>query len=530
MALANFFDRALMSAGQAIRGGDPSAIRARLGQQVVELAFDGVAANAAEGRAGLDLALRLLVRLYPTIRLTALDPDAQGLATELSALARAINPDVELKTKRQSTVRLVFGDTAPAPGLVTIFAGSDRWLAKVSTRRPLGVGKSEVPFGAGAAACLGAANVFRAVLGDFLPKPALDDDATLSLFDFSTGGRAACGPKAPAADLRVTPLVGLGAIGHGVIWTLSRTPGLTGVLHLIDPEQIELSNLQRYVLALQTDVGRVKTELARGALAAGPSSISLFPFVARWDEYLAGRGHDRVDRVVTALDTAADRIGVQASLPRRILNAWTQVGDLGVSRHGFVDADACLACLYRPSGELPSQDRVIARALRLTEDHPVLLDLRERLVNGLPVGETFVRDTALRLGLPPEDLLCFADQPLRQFYAKAICGGQAVGMPSGGPAVEVPLAFQSAMAGIMLAAELVADAGKLRNAPLPTKTVLDLTRPLAARPNVMVAKPPVGSTAVCICQDRDFIAAYRAKHFGSHGTRAPKGIRQEISQ
>ncbi|MFX7902704.1 hypothetical protein ABTK34_19770, partial [Acinetobacter baumannii] len=68
-----------------------------------------------------------------------------------------------------------------------------------------------------------------------------------------------------------------------------------------------------------------------------------------WADYVHGRSKWTFERVAVALDTAEDRIALQASLPKWIVNAWTQDVDLGVSRHNFADGGACLACLYLPT-------------------------------------------------------------------------------------------------------------------------------------------------------------------------------------
>jgi hypothetical protein len=512
MATANFFDRALLSASQALRGIEPSAIQDRLETQVVELAFDAEAAAEPEGRMSLDLTVRLLARLYPNLRLTDLGDNAAGPKVELERLARAINPAIELPSSAAVTVRLVFGATAAEEGPTTIYAGSDGWLTKISTSGPQGVGGSNIPFGAGGAACVGAANVFRAIFKDALEAPKLDEDLVLSLLDFTTGADATQGPKEIAADIGSMPLVGVGAIGNAAIWALARTPGLTGTLQLVDHESVDLSNLQRYVLTTQQDVGRQKVIVAQRAMTAGRSRLRVERCGMRWEEYVGRRRHRPIGRVMCALDSAADRIAVQASLPGRTLNAWTQAGDLGVSRHGFLGSEACLACLYLPEGRKPNEDELIAQTLGLPLDPQELLHpIRELLVNGQPVGEVFVRDAAQRLGLADDALLPFAGEPLRQFYAKAVCGGVILQAETGRPPLEAPLAFQSALAGVMLAAELVAEAADLRSDPIRTKTVVDLRRPLRKRLNFQIAKPGATAPTKCICQDPDFVAAYRAK-------------------
>jgi molybdopterin/thiamine biosynthesis adenylyltransferase len=127
------------------------------------------------------------------------------------------------------------------------------------------------------------------------------------------------------------------------MWALARTPGLQGTLHVIDAEKIDLTNLQRYVLTGQQHVGTAKVTLANRVLQSTP--LVVHPHQQRWGEYLRTRNDWHFQRVAVALDSAADRRAVQAALPEWIVNAWTQPGDLGVSRHTFLDDQACLTCL-----------------------------------------------------------------------------------------------------------------------------------------------------------------------------------------
>ncbi|WP_423141108.1 E2 ligase fold family C protein [Parablastomonas sp. CN1-191] len=506
MAVANFFERTLMSASQAIRGIEPAVAEARLADSIIEVVYDESARESGEGRHALDMAIRLLARLYPAIRVIG-DADGDTFRQGLEDLATSINPSIDLRPRRKATARLVFGSQDPGKGPPSIFVGSDGWIAKVGAS-PEGFGSSNLPFGAGAAACLGCANLFRLTFANEL-NATIDADARLSLFDFSTGLGSVNGPKLFKAALDDIPLVGVGAIGNGVVWALSRSANLVGALHLVDPEAIELSNLQRYVLPGQREVDRQKTIVGKEAFGKGKLEVKAFP--VSFARYVADQGHRPIARVVVALDSAADRIGVQSALPRRAHNAWTQPGDLGVSRHDFLGPEACLACLYMPQGGRPNHDQLIAAALAWPTDPDSLRVLREMLANGQPVGELFVRQVAANLGILPDSLLVFADQPLESFYVKAVCGGLTLEAVGNRPPIEAPLAFQSALAGIMLAADLIVEVAGLR-APLPTKTVVDVLRPVGSRLNVRVLKPPADAPAPCICTDADFIKAYCDKH------------------
>lgn len=67
MAFANFFGRSATAASQVLANFRLEDFKARLSAHVVALSFDDAAVNSAEGRASLDLAVRLLARLYPAL-------------------------------------------------------------------------------------------------------------------------------------------------------------------------------------------------------------------------------------------------------------------------------------------------------------------------------------------------------------------------------------------------------------------------------------------------------------------------------
>jgi molybdopterin/thiamine biosynthesis adenylyltransferase len=495
-----------------LRGFDNLSFRERLENHVIALAYDRAAAEAGEARAALDLSVRCLARLYPKLLILPLGNPPPALWTKLRALALAINPAVDLDAPREEvSVCLTFG-TTPSGARTEIFCGSDRWVAEVSTQSPIGSGKTRNPFGAGAAACIGSANVFRAVFGEQLARGVLDGRGRLSLLNFKTGEEAANGSLPSGMDLTHCSLVGLGAVGNGAVWALSRLPAPIGQPFLIEPELVELSNLQRYVLALQRHIGLSKLNLAHEAFQKTKVEPRLVH--GTWSDFVVGIGHAPLDRVAVALDSARDRIQVQAALPRRIFNAWTQTGDLGVSRHGFGETP-CLACLYLPSDQAPHMDELVGQAIGLAgPEHRHRL--REMLIRGDAVGEPFVREVAAALGVRADDLLPFSQSPLHAFYREAICGGLLLRLGAKTQALEAPLVFQSAMAGIMLAAEIVADLGRLRHEVLPLKSVLDLTRPLPRRLNMPFARRPRADGVRCLCEDQLFLAEYRARYGPAH--------------
>ncbi len=119
-------------------------------------------------------------------------------------------------------------------------------------------------------------------------------------------------------------------------------------------------------------------------------------------------------------------------------------------------------------------------------------------------------EAAAALGIGVEKLMPYRGLPLRHLYAEGICGGAVipldrVGLPE--VDVHVPLAHQSALAGILLAARFYAD---LLGQPASSAeaTRIDLLRGIGGHLTQPIAKDARG---ICICQDPVFQAAYEEK-------------------
>ena len=495
MALADFFPRDAVAISQVLKGFQTDAFREKLEGVRVAIAFGEEAATSRDGRQLLDLSVRLAARLYPSL-VFATGPVGDTFADELIGLARSINPNIAVSRTGTVDIGLSIGVDAPAVDAPTVYAGCDCWLAKVGTEGPYRTSDLGNPFGAGFAACLAAANLFRFL---FLPdgKTLLDGDIRFP--------SEATFPELTASTLTdPLVLVGVGAVGNSAAWALARTP-LVGQVYLVDPQAIELSNLQRYVLAERSDEDGTKVEIAgRGFVG----SLRAVPYQGTWASFLMAHGYNW-ERVLVALDSAHDRRAVQGSLPRWIANAWTQVGDLGVSSHSFLGQDACLACLYLPTQESKSEDQIIAEGLKI----PHFQDrVRLLLGSGQGTGKELCDAVAVGWGIPAETLEPYVGRSIRELWAEGICGGGIIPLGKAGATprdLQVPLAFQSALAGVLLGAETVRDV--LTDGAQRRTTVrrLDILRPLGDPSPQPALKAGTGS---CICEDPDFISTYRTKY------------------
>ena len=495
MALADFYARNALAAAQVLAGFDEQRIRETLDHQRVGLCIGTDAARSSEGRALVDFLVRLIARLYPALVIRA-ETGAQDSAQDAIDLARRINPAVDFAS--DPTVEIAIGTgLSHAAEWPRIFAGSSDWNAFVGTTEPLTLGSSLNPFGPGAAACLASANLFRWVF--FGEESYFDKNASFSVLD---------GEPSRTEDSRLTGplgemvLVGAGAIGNAAAWALSRVP-MEGMLHIIDHQTIDLGNLQRYILAERSDEGGTKVDaLARYF----QSNVQAKPHALKFDSFVTAQGY-AWPRVMLALDTARDRRAAQASLPQWIANAWTQPGDLGVSSHDFLNG-ACVACLYLPDHAAENEDAIIASALGVPKQ---LTQIRTLLHNGQGVPRELLDMISVARNIPIERLLPFEGRPVRNLYTEGFCGGAVIPLGQLGTPrqeVHVPLAHQSALSGLLLAAAAVRQALGL-NLPGTQVTRVDVMHRLGSNLTQPAAKDHRG---ICICQDADYRDIYRSKY------------------
>lgn len=495
MALADFFRRSAVAASQVLAGFDENRIRLVLERVRVGIALGPEVANSKEGMSLLDLLVRLLARMYPVLTIRA-HKETEALADSTRKLALRINPKIEFSD--EPTIEIVIGNYCCKPlAGQRIFAGARSWNAFISSLGPQPLGNSLNPFGAGVAACLAAARVFRAIFQ--VADPALEKEEVYSVLT----GDSQLGPELDLEKvLGEAVLVGTGAVGNAAAWALSRTP-VEGVLHLVDHQAIDLGNLQRYVLAERSDVGSAKVKVLEKHFVG---SLRVSCHTHEFAAFISSNGH-AWPRMLLALDTSKDRKAAQASLPRWIANGWTQPGDLGVSFHDFRQG-ACVTCMYLPKGSVESEDSIVAQALGIPA---LLMEVRTLLYSGAGVQPKLLEAIAAAHSLPLDTLLAFENRPIRELYSEGFCGGAVLPLGSVGTPrqeVHVPLAHQSALCGVLLAGALARDIlGQSKAGTFVTR--INVLKPLGSHLTQAASKDPRG---ICICQDQVFREVYERKY------------------
>jgi len=517
MAIAKYFSKDLLAINQLLKSSNKN-LEDILLKTKVGIAFDTNAIETEEGNKALDLLVRLLSRLYPFLSIIDLSSQNESKVLELKKLAKSINSCIEFSTTAfDLSVLIIAGLTKSKVenNGVTLYFGSDNWNAKFSQSNPQKFNSSNNPFGCGIATCIAVSNVFRLVFKDFLPEKGLDENLIFSTINYSTSDTS-YNPVLDEVNLKEVVLVGIGAIGNGSIWALSNLSCIKGNLELVDNEEVSLSNLQRYVMFSEKDVNHIKVDLV--VKDFNKKMIKVTPYKMTWAGYLTVRDNWDITTVAVAIDNKKDRIGLQSSLPKKIFNSYTETNFLGIARHTDFVNTACLACGYIPSQKEKNYINEVADNCNIpnfsiaVKDY-INLNLDVDAISSPQNTSSLLDIIAQANKIERNKLVQFHGKKVSEFYSEFICGGISLSLSEKENKVtnvDAPLAFQSAMAGILLAAELIIDAGSFRKMPIKQQSHLYPLNPIGPN-NPFNHQLSKDNTGRCLCRDEDFQKQYNNK-------------------
>lgn len=504
MGLANFFDRTEQAISQVLETMDPIDLKEHLDKTLVAVVFDDSVIDYTNGQIILEMVVNLLSRLYPTICIHYKGSKEDKIRKQMEDLSKSINPEIEfLDSSIKFKAVLSIGNKSLDNENI-IYVAADSWNLELSYQTPteLAIGDQINPFSAGAVACFAVGEIFKiAFQNKIIPTPE-PQSFKLSLFNYRKAFEEASDLPS-LLDIKDLLLVGLGAVGNAAVWSLKRLPHLNGLVTLIDHEDVERSNLQRYVLTNQNHINKSKVNIAENELIQ--NELKIEKYALRFGEYVAKyRRNCNFDTIAVSVDNSNDRIAVQGVLPRIIFNAWTgDNGDLGVSQHIFDDpTKACLACIYINTTKKHSDTEELAKLTGLD-----LSITTEMVVKGVGLSKEILEDISRNKNYPMDVLMHFEGKTLYDFRREAICGGLLLTNETQNKYDLVPLAHQSALTGILLACEIVKH--QMRES--------SYDYPVEIRFNILTKLPDYiclnrAKTLKCICTDQDYVNVYKKKY------------------
>jgi len=220
--------------------------------------------------------------------------------------------------------------------------------------------------------------VFKLLVKDYVSVEIMDG----FIYDFITHGKfkqPVISPQLPShLDINLT-LVGCGAIGQAIAFALDQFE-LRGKIILIDPDIIDESNKQRYLLAFNETIGINKAKFLSNYLVNDKNNLlTTLEFLHTYEISITlQESLFNMENVLISVDNKRTRVNLQAALPKNIWNIWTDTvqGILryGIGKHNFENEYQCLACAYYPEGDIPNQMELNAAMLGMEQE-----DINQRL-------------------------------------------------------------------------------------------------------------------------------------------------------
>lgn len=354
LSLADALDRSLMLVHELVDGDAAASADLVAGFGDTRMLFTADRRNLASGSGqhALVTAVNLIARLgvsvaldIPDVPLLGWQPPLRGrrlgdaLDDFVGDLLPGYGPD---RSGAPPHAVVVIGDSPWAShGDAAWRLCGDPWsgaIAPLTAQVP--VWKGDFPVGALAAAALAATEVFKLAVRRLGRRTAPGRDRYLLPV---LGARQSPEPAlavAPRGPLALD-CISAGAITNAALYTLFRVPGIAGRGRILDGDQLEGSNQNRYVLCRWSDVGQPKPDLLA---AHAPPGWELTPVRQHLTEAAGAHPERGADFVLAGTDAIEPRWWIQARWPHWLGVGATSHFEVVVSEHE--DGRGCAGCLH----------------------------------------------------------------------------------------------------------------------------------------------------------------------------------------
>ena len=350
------------------------------------------------------------------------------------------------------------GTELPSGTKKGISIGADSWSVFVNQNVQLS--NDSNPVGPFCAAALASAEAVKVSFG----KNNISDQNSLIPQTFSWNswfGESDNPPENMDLYFDEMHIFGVGAVSHGFFWILKNWPrDITGTIHLIDPDNYDVSNAQRYLGMSADDCGKSKVKQMAEKLKRCHPNLDIKIYHKDMNQYFMDENSDcNVSLAIVGLDSIEGRRQLALKLPKNIINMWTSEDYVGASKHLYEDSWPCLYCSY-PEEEQESVDETslifheLNKSLEPTK-------IRELLYSGQPLSFIDARKIGQKINI---DFNSIIGKPIRSVRSY-VCSTGRIQLPQSSTEAQVPFAFASGLAGLGGFVETVREIWKLKVQP-----------------------------------------------------------------
>ena len=401
-----------------------------------------------------------------------------------------------------ASMHLIFGNHKPMPN--SLYVSSSGWSVYLSQDSPCGwkplvINRLAAAYAGG----LAVGEVLKTVLDD-APSEKIDRFE----YDLVTHGRSVqpvTKPPVPKIlDLGDLTIVGCGAIGQALCFGLKSITSLAGKVTLIDHDELEPSNEQRYVLASPENRGKNKAWCMCQFLDHNNPLLNLVGVPTSYEDHANAVNMPVGSKATVAVDNILTRLNVQAGLPRVLWNAWTDVSDAGlrygIGRHALDDRYECIWCAYFPTGKQPTEMEMNSMLTGFSHK-----EIQRKLDQGEKCTSRDLRKIHKHTSIPMNILIKNKNRPFADVL-HGECGVYALG--SRGNDATAPVPHVPFLAGVFLASQIVLESlqpSPSQASPTNHYSSVDFDGMGFPRPDCAVKKL---RNPKCLCNDQDYKDAY----------------------
>lgn len=380
------------------------------------------------------------------ISASASDRSASALAEDVAMLLnRTVTVVTECNNNQNPSAEIVIGTATPRSGAKRIFVAVDADHAVISCAS-INAGSCSAVHGLlrSYIACYICALTLNAALDVQLPY-GCPDPLTLP---FSEVGVDLDVLSAPV-DIGVAHLAGAGAIGNGFLWA-ARHLDLRGTLHVVDDDHVSSGNLNRQIWFDAEDIGEGKASRLVSKVEHHFQQLRLVAHKSRLQDLPEKSDGAWLKKLIVAVDSRRARRQLQNEFPGEVFDAsTTDIREVVIHHNKQPTGLACLSCIYEADAEELSREQHISAHLGVP-----LEDVRSERIT----AESAAIISSKFPSLNKSDIEGTAYDSLY----KQLCGTGMLKSESG-KRVLAPFAFVSALAGVLLAFELLRRCGSPRS-------------------------------------------------------------------
>jgi len=395
------FEEAKRLGNRHLTGNEKFEIRAHTGKShVVRITAAPALATTMAGQHCLWMLTNLLARQFgiittlridvppvpslPGVALFGMGQTLQEMLVNTAELVAGDALDIECVKRQGQHIDAEAGVglyQPEAPFSIATLADGWRVLAGKPCVMPAFIPTSNNPFGPYFAACIAAGEVFKHLVG---LKPGCGraiEHLAFSLWDYQKSESwESTDPGLWPPEIVLLPfyLVGAGAVGQATIASLAACPNIGGYATIVDEEEVDATNRNRYALAHSGNLGKKKVLIASDVLTR--NNFQVVPYPGWWESYVQGTSRPlqrddvtqlekkwRFQRILSCVDKNRPRHSIQNVWPEIILGGSTWECGILVQEYDLRTDGECLKCA-NPIEEVRTIEDEAARWRKMAPD------------------------------------------------------------------------------------------------------------------------------------------------------------------